>query len=77
MTSYNDPSGQFLAQQAHHAGAVQPVVEQPLFDVSLTFVVRGSLDDARAIGHDLADTATLLHVVEAPVSLSIVERRAV
>ena len=74
MSGYDPRSGLHVAEQAHAAG-VAPIVPLPLYDVSLSFVVRGELDDARAIGHDLADAAALLHMVEAPVALSIIERR--
>lgn len=74
MSDYDPRSGLHVAQAAYDAGAAAPPVALELFDVTLSFVVRGRIEDARAIGHDLADVATILHMVEAPVSLSIVQR---
>ncbi len=39
MTAQDDPSGAALAQQAYDAGAVEPPVRTPRYDVVLHFTV--------------------------------------
>lgn len=73
-TSYDDPSGALRAQEAHDAGAVEPVVELPNHVVRLEFRVHGTKERADLIARDLVDVLLDEHDVVHPVAASVGEQ---
>lgn len=70
-SSSDDPSGAKLAQEAHDAGAVVPVVELPVHRVVIDFRVHGSLAFARELESAIVETLLEHPEILSPVSSAV------
>lgn len=73
-TSSDDPSGAQAAQAAYDAGAVEPTLEQPTFDVQLTFRVCGPEREAAELAAALEAMLLEHPLVVHPFTASITSR---
>ncbi|HEY5945539.1 MAG TPA: hypothetical protein VIV40_08605 [Kofleriaceae bacterium] len=69
--SAHDPSGLALAEEAHAAGAVEPVDALPNFTVVVEFVVHGTREHAESIAGTLAYELAVRSDVAGNVTCSI------
>lgn len=76
-TSQDDPSGAAVAAEAHEAGAVVAVDEQPLQDCELRFTWRGDHQAAQEFLTALALKLIAEQRVAMPYQSAVVERPAV
>jgi len=73
-TSSDDPSGRAAAQAAYDAGAVEPLLEQPVFSVWLEFRVHGPEREANELANAIAATLLDHPLVEQPVATTVTRR---
>ena len=73
-TSLDDPSGALRAQEAHDAGAVEPVVELPVHSVWLEFRVHASELEANELAQAVAGRLSGHPLVAPPVAVTVTRR---